>query len=136
MYIHGTTRSSLGFHVLNNKERFSSYNYVEHLKWRWSNLYKPRSKTYIGKNVKLAWNLKEKNYKVMKPNLCTWSTFPWRGEERKLSYKSWRWKDEGISWWRPWRVLEFSWRWWRRWRSWEKMLEERESEVSGKWLCA
>ena len=50
---------SLGFHVHNTKERFSSYNYVKHLKSRCSNLYKPRSRTYIGKNANLAWNLKE-----------------------------------------------------------------------------
>ena len=30
----------------------------------------------------------------MKPNVCTSSTFPWRGEERNLSY-TWRWWKEG-----------------------------------------
>ena len=83
MYIHGTTKSSLGFHVLNNKERFSSYNYVEHLKWRWSNLYKPRSTTYIGKNVKLAWNLKEKITKSWS-QICVLEAL-FLGEERRRS---------------------------------------------------
>ena len=118
---------SLGFHVPNTKERFSSYNYVEHLKWRYSNLYKPRSRTYIGKNVKLAWNLKEKNYKVMKPNLYTWSTFPWRGEEKNLSC-TWRWWKEGGKREKSWRKGE---KWClaemederdeRKWWRWEKM---------------
>ena len=83
MYIHGTTRSSLGCHVLNNKERFSSYNHVEHLKWRWSNLYKPRSRTYIGKNVKLAWNLKEKITKSWS-QICVLEAL-FLGEERRGS---------------------------------------------------
>ena len=72
---------SLGFHVLNTKERFSSYNHVEHLKWRWSNLYKPRSRTYIGKNVKLAWNLKEKITKSWS-QICVLEAL-FLGEERR-----------------------------------------------------
>ena len=74
---------SLGFHVPNTKERFSSYNYVEHLKWRWSNLYKPRSRTYIGKNVKLAWNLKEKITKSWS-QICVLEAL-FLGEERRRS---------------------------------------------------
>ena len=72
---------SLGFHVLNTKERFSSYNYVEHLKWRWSNLYKPRSRTYIGKNANLAWNLKEKITKSWS-QICVLEAL-FLGEERR-----------------------------------------------------
>ena len=74
---------SLGFHVPNTKERFSSYNYVEHLKWRYSNLYKPRSRTYIGKNVKLAWNLKEKITKSWS-QICVLEAL-FLGEERRGS---------------------------------------------------
>ena len=74
---------SLGFHVPNTKERFSSYNYVEHLKWRYSNLYKPRSRTYIGKNVKLAWNLKEKITESWS-QICVLEAL-FLGEERRRS---------------------------------------------------
>ena len=74
---------SLGFHVLNTKERFSSYNHVEHLKWRWSNLYKPRSRTYIGKNANLAWNLKEKITKSWS-QICVLEAL-FLGEERRRS---------------------------------------------------
>ena len=125
---------SLGFHVLNTKERFSSYNHVEHLKWRWSNLYKPRSRTYIGKNVKLAWNLKEKNYKVMKPNLYTWSTFPWRGEEKNLSC-TWRCGMEVENVEKSWRRKVWPWGFWKgREKKERKWDEERERYVKNEWV--
>ena len=38
----------------------------------------------------------------MKPNVCTSSTFSWRGEERNLSY-TWRWWKEGGKRGDPWR---------------------------------
>ena len=90
---------SLGFHVPNTKERFSSYNYVEHLKWRYSNLYKPRSRTYIGKNVKLAWNLKEKITKSWS-QICVLEAL-FLGEERRRTLAKhgemeWKVKTWGI----------------------------------------
>ena len=42
----------------------------------------------------------------MKPNVCTSSTFPWRGEERNLSY-TWRWWKEGGKRGFSWRKEEF-----------------------------
>ena len=101
---------SLGFHVLNTKERFSSYNHVEHLKWRWSNLHKPRSRTYIGKNVKLAWNLKEKITKSWSQMWVLQALF--LGEERRKSLAThgdvemevWPWRIHG-EWWRGREVL-------------------------------
>ena len=38
----------------------------------------------------------------MKPNVSSSSTFPWRGEERNLSY-TWRWWKEGGKREDPWR---------------------------------
>ena len=128
---------SLGFHVPNTKERFSSYNYVEHLKWRYSNLYKPRSRTYIGKNVKLAWNLKEKITGSWSQMWVLQALF--LGEERRRSLATHgdvemegdcvRNHGEG------WRMMlgreVLVRKWWRRWeKSERKWDEERERYVS------
>ena len=117
---------SLGFHVPNTKERFSSYNYVEHLKWRYSNLYKPRSRTYIGKNVKLVWNLKEKITKSWS-QICVLEAL-FLGEESRRSLAC---GMEVVLRGNPWRMVLWPWRMEMEGRrSWEKM-EKREKSESG-----
>ena len=55
----------------------------------------------------------------MKPNVSSSSTFPWRGEEKKLSY-TWRCGNGGD-------LREESWRMVRKWR-----LAEMEMKMEGK----
>ena len=63
----------------------------------------------------------------MRPNVKIYKHIPLEREMMKLSYTSWRWKDEGISWWRPWRK-DFREKWvWKEKREVERILEKREN---------
>ena len=128
MYLWNYTHIALGFHELNTKESLWAKNKVEHLREECPNLMKPKSRETLGENIDLAHKPKSYMYKHMRPNVKIYKHIPLEREIRMPSHTSWRWEGEIFVMF-PWRNDVWPWRMEMEGRkSWEKMLEERESE--------